>query len=82
VNSKLAELILEAYPDPLPFLTVEGFTRAAHDDVVHLDDDALANERLLAYLRRACAGPTTPWLQVRITRLDAEAARRKRKARR
>ncbi len=68
------------YPDPLQFDSAEAFARYHHDDVRTLTDDAIADERLLAYLRRACERSPQSWLMERIERLDAEAARRKRKA--
>jgi hypothetical protein len=74
----LLNLLREAYPDPEPFLTAEDFARHHHDDIRALTDDALENERLLSYLRRACERIPGAWLMERISRLDAEATRRKR----
>jgi hypothetical protein len=72
----------EVYPDPEAFRSVEAFARHHHDDIHGLADEALADERLLGYLRRACERTPSPWLRERITRLDAEAARRKGKGKR
>jgi hypothetical protein len=79
----LRELVRAAYPDPEVYLTAEAFARYHHDDVAALDDDALTDERLLALLRRALERPSARcWLSERIERLEQEAARRKRPARR
>src|SRR5262245_56451423 len=73
----LATLVRDAYPDPRTFDTVEAFARTHHDDVRYLTDEQIADERFLAYLRRACDRPPSAWLRERITRLDAEWTRRK-----
>jgi hypothetical protein len=78
----LARLLREMYPDPAQFDSAESFARFNHDDVRDLADDALADQRLLAYLRRACERASGEWLVERIARLDAENARRKRSTRR
>jgi len=75
----LRELVRAAYPDPAVFDTLDAFQRYHHDDVAGLDDDALADERLLAYLRRALEREPQHWLAERIAQLDREAARRKKR---
>jgi hypothetical protein len=78
MRSRLLELLEEAYPDPSQWATVEGFQRAHHDDVTHLDDEELDDERVLARIRRAATPrhQRTQWLVERVTVLEREAARR------
>jgi hypothetical protein len=76
-NTWLADLAREAYPDPEEFDTVEAFHRAHHDDIPHLTDEELEDERFLARQRRALERDPSGWLRARIPRLDAEAARRR-----
>jgi hypothetical protein len=78
----LSALVADVYPDPQPWLTAEGFMRAAHGDIQTLDNEQLENERLLSRLRRALDPQPSEWLRERIAKLDAEAARRKRPVRR
>jgi hypothetical protein len=73
----LADLVREAYPDPDEFATVESFRRAHHDDIPHLSDEELEDERFLSRQRRALERDPSGWLRARIPRLDAEAARRR-----
>jgi hemerythrin len=75
-NTWLADLVREAYPDPDEFETAESFHRAHHDDIPHLTDEELADERFLSRHRRALEREPSDWLRARIARLDAEAARR------
>ncbi len=78
--SALLDLLVDAYPDPDAFASVEAFSRAQHDDIAALDDEVLDAERILGRIRRAAevlAGIDSPWLSERIARLEREAGRRK-----
>jgi hypothetical protein len=75
--SRLAELIVEAYPDPSPCDTREEFARFLNDDVPGLSLEDLDRERIVARLRWAFDGDSS-WLRERLQRLDREAATRRR----
>lgn len=74
----LSRLIEDSYPDPLAFMTAEGFARACHEDVYQLSDPELEDERLLSRLRRSLSPLPSRWLLERIAVLDQEIARRRR----
>jgi hypothetical protein len=82
----VADLFIAAYPDPIQYDSAESHARYHHHDIPALDDDALADELLLARIRRAAEYMTrqhpSPWLYERIRRMVGEAARRRQAARR
>jgi len=73
VKTRLADLMLEAYPDPSACNSLEAFERARHRDVPCLADEALDRERILARFRWALSPEPSSWLVERLARLDREA---------
>lgn len=76
-TSRLAELVIEAYPDPDPYVSFEEFSRARHEDLPGLTLEEIDQERFVARLRWALDSDPSPWLRDRLMRLDREAERRR-----
>jgi hypothetical protein len=76
--SRLAELIIDAYPDPDPTDTLEELQRFCNEDLGRLSLEDIDRERLVARLRWAVDPDSSAWLRARLAALDREAAKRRR----
>jgi hypothetical protein len=82
IPARITRLLDVVYPEPNPYDTAEAFQRAYHGDLPQLTLDELDAERILARIRWAAIlyrrGVPSPWLRERLSRLDTEAASRRR----
>lgn len=80
-RSTLLRLLEQVFPDPNPYETAEQFERANHDDIPRLSLEDLDRERILCRLRWALDDHPSDWLLGRMSRLEAEATRRRQEQR-
>lgn len=76
--SRLAELVIEAYPDPDPAESLEAFARLRHEDLPGLTLEEIDRERIVARIRWALDSASSRWLLDRLAKLDREREKRMR----